>query len=58
MTNELKKLLETAKTIEMSPADQEIQRRSFAYGNTSIENHRITRDTIDKAADSLKPTNG
>ena len=58
MTDELKKLLETAKTVEMSPADQEQQRRSFAYGNTSMENRRITRDTIDKAAEDLKPTSG
>ncbi len=58
MTEELKKLLETAKKIEMSPADQETQRRSFAYGNTSIENHLITRDTIDEAANTLKPANG
>ena len=58
MSDELKKLLETAKAIEMSPADQEQQRRSFAYGNTSFENRRITRETIDKAADNIKPANG
>ena len=27
--------------------------RSFAYGNTVIENSRITREMIDRAADAL-----
>jgi hypothetical protein len=34
-------------------ADREAQRRSFAYGNTHIENERITRATIDQAAEAL-----
>jgi len=31
----------------------EQQRRSFAYGNTVIENPRITREMIDRAAEAL-----
>jgi hypothetical protein len=36
-----------------SSADREAQRRSFAYGNTSIENPRITRELIDREAEKL-----
>ena len=54
MSKEIKALLEAAKSVKMSPQEQEEQRRSFAYGNTKIENERITRETIDKEAESLK----
>lgn len=40
----------------MTQSQREQQRRSFAYGNTNIENERITRQTIDRAADDLKRT--
>ena len=50
MTNELKALIEKAKAVEMTPSQKESQRRSFAYGNTKIENDRITREMIDQAA--------
>jgi len=46
-------LLQRAKGVEMSDRDKEAQRRSFAFGNTNIENERITRKTIDAAAKSL-----
>ena len=58
MTNELKALLDAAKSIKMTPKEQEEQRRSFAYGNTKIENERITRETINLEAESLKKENG
>lgn len=54
MTQELKELLEAAKKVAMSPEQKEEQRRSFAYGNTNIENPRITRETVDKEAETLK----
>jgi hypothetical protein len=54
MTSELQKLLEDAKKVVVSPEQEEEQRRSFAYGNTNIENARITRETIDKEAEALK----
>lgn len=38
----------------MTPEEAEEQRRSFAYGNTKIENDTITRDTVNRAADMLK----
>jgi hypothetical protein len=46
MTKELEQLIERAKKIEMTPDQAAEQRRSFAYGNTHIENDRITRELI------------
>ncbi len=54
MTDKLTELLEAAKNTKPSPEQYEEQRRSFAYGNTNIENSRITRETIDKEAEELK----
>ena len=53
MNENLEYLLEQAKKVKMTPAQQEEQRRSFAYGNTKIENDLITREMIDEAADRL-----
>jgi hypothetical protein len=47
MTKELEELIERARKIEMTPDQAAQQRRSFAYGNTHIENERITRELID-----------
>lgn len=55
MTHDIKQLLEKASKIRMSPADEEVQRRSFAYGNSKIENDRITREMINAAADRIVP---
>jgi len=52
-TNEMHKLIEAARGIKMSAEEKERQRRSFAYGNTHAENEKITRATIDDAADRL-----
>ena len=46
MTNDLKELVERARQIEMTPAELGVQRRSFAYGNTHIENRDITREMV------------
>lgn len=54
MTAELEKLLDAAKGTRLSGEESEKQRRSFAFGNTNIENPRITRETIDKEAEKLK----
>ncbi len=54
MTNALKTLLDAARKVEMSSDDIEKQRVSFAYGNTKIENDRITRETVKKEAERLK----
>ena len=58
MSKELDKLLEATKAVKMTPRQQEEQRRSFAYGNTKIENERITRETINTEAELLKRKDG
>jgi hypothetical protein len=54
MPTDLEKLLAAARVKDFSPAEREAQRRSFAYGNTHIENSRITRKTVDEQAEALK----
>jgi hypothetical protein len=54
MTEQLATLIERARSVRMSPSDAEEQRRSFAYGNTKIENTRITREMVDEQAEALK----
>ena len=58
MSDELKILLEKAKNARMTREEREEQRRSFAYGNSKIENDRITRETIDREAESLAAEDG
>ena len=53
MDPSLEELLEAARKIHVSDEDREKQRRSFAYGNAHIENERITRQSIDRAADLI-----
>ncbi|MBI3447093.1 MAG: hypothetical protein HY055_17430 [Magnetospirillum sp.] len=53
MPDDLQILINAARGVQMSPEDQEEQRRSFAYGNSKIENERITRQTIDEQAEIL-----
>jgi hypothetical protein len=55
MTNRLHELLNEAKKAVPTPEEKEAQRRSFAYGNTKIENSRITREMVDRGADALGP---
>ncbi len=38
----------------MSPEELQAQRRSFAYGNTKIENDLITREMVDAQDELLK----
>ena len=49
MTEELLDLIARARSITMTSAQLRKQRRSFVYGNTHIENHRITRKIVDEA---------
>ncbi len=37
-----------------SPEERQKQVRSFAYGNTRLENEQITKRDIDHAVDSLR----
>lgn len=54
MPNKLSQLIEKARAVTMSAQDREEQRRSFAYGNTKIENDLITREMVDEAAEPLR----
>jgi hypothetical protein len=52
-------LIERARAFTMSPKQREEQRRSFAFGNTKIENDLITLEMIDEIADTeLRKSNG
>jgi len=53
VTDRLQQLLDEAKKTVQTPQDKEDQRRSFADGNTKIENPRITREMVDRAAEAL-----
>ena len=52
MLDHLQILIEAARSRTISPDERQAQRRSFAYGNTKIENDRITREMVD-AQDEL-----
>ncbi len=54
MTKELEELVERTRKIEMTAEQVAVQRRSFAYGNTHIENDRITREMIAKLDSRLQ----
>jgi hypothetical protein len=53
LNESLKNLLEAAKKVPQTPGDLELQRRSFAYGNTHFENELITRKMVDRIADDM-----
>lgn len=54
MSKKLDRLIELARHHAMTPAEQEQQVRSFAFGNTHFENPTITKQDIDEAMDSLR----
>lgn len=58
MSEDLETLLEKTKNTQMTREEKEEQRRSFAYGNSKIENDRITREMIDREAEALKAQDG
>lgn len=47
-------LVEKARGVVMTPEEAEVQRRSFAFGNVSMSNPAITREMIDRAAESIQ----
>lgn len=53
MNEPLKTLIEAARKAPQTKGDLEVQRRSFAYGNTHFENSKITRAMVDKIADEM-----
>jgi hypothetical protein len=55
MGSALNELIEATKGIRATAQQREDQRRSFAYGNTALENPLITREMVDaKRTCSLK----
>jgi len=54
MSPDTQKLIERARLLHFTTAQKEEHRRSFAYGNTHIENSRITRELIDREAENLR----
>jgi hypothetical protein len=54
MTDALQQLIDAARCLPFSEEEREAQRRSFAYGNTHIENELITREMVDEQAEALK----
>jgi hypothetical protein len=49
MTKNLEELIVRTRKITMTAAQIREQRQSFAYGNTHIENERITREMVAEA---------
>jgi hypothetical protein len=49
----LQSLIEEARAHKMSDRERDAQVRSFAYGNTHLENDTITKSDIDQAVTSL-----
>lgn len=58
MSEHLEYLLEVARSYRLRAGFPEEERakqvRSFAYGNTNLENENITKGDIDKAVDTLR----
>ena len=46
MAKNFEELVVRARNITMTTAQLRVQRQSFAYGNTHIENERITREMV------------
>ena len=50
---DLQRLIERSRSVKMTPSEVEQQRRSFAFGNSNIENDRVTRSVVDQEAEKL-----
>jgi len=54
MNDRLRRLMEEARKVAVSDDDLEQQRVSFAYGNASIGNERVTLETVERALGQLR----
>ena len=52
--NSLSRLVELARAVRLDDTQKDEQRRSFVYGNTAMENDRITRTMVDVASKSVQ----
>ena len=50
MVRRIDEIIEKAAKVKMSEDEKEAQRRSFAYGNAHIENDRVTKEMVERAA--------
>jgi hypothetical protein len=53
MTSALQVLIDKARTVKMTEEQLRAQRISFVYGNTHIENERITREMVIEADEKV-----
>jgi hypothetical protein len=53
MTDPLEALIEKARKVQMTDSQLREQRLSFVYGNTHIENDRITREMVAEADEKV-----
>jgi len=54
LSQELQALIDKARSVQMTPEQQEEQRISFAFGNVSFENASVTREAVKRASETLK----
>jgi hypothetical protein len=54
MTKNLEELIISARKITMTKDQLRKQRQSFAYGNTHLENERITREMVAEADEKIE----
>ena len=54
MSPELEALLAAAKIAKPTPEQMEQQRRSFVFGNNALENDLITREMVERQAESWR----
>jgi len=54
MSDKLRALIEKARQSQMTPAEIEEQRISFAFGNANYEDRRVTREVVARASLSLR----
>jgi len=51
-------LIERAQQIEMTPEQLRAQRQSFVYGNTHIDNPRVTRELVREVDEAAAQSGG
>jgi hypothetical protein len=56
VNRDLKKLVDMAREVHMTPTELREQRRSFVYCNTHNENDRITRELVAEISKSRRET--
>ena len=52
--DELEKMVEAARSVTATPEEEELQRRSFVFGNVSLGNEGVTREVVEAAAEDLR----